>query len=151
MESKTRRNKLHTGLASVWDEEYGVVLDSIEKDLNNWGCVSVSVKRKYVDSTIKLVNAMTLECAYPKTAIISQMSWIKEKDNDKEKIAVFKIPYQLHVESRYKFKVHVSNTTLSNKSLVFSNATEEDTGFYLCSFQTFPHGLWEKRIEVVQS
>ncbi|XP_062987363.1 CD226 antigen [Elgaria multicarinata webbii] len=114
-------------------------------------CVSVTVKRKYVDSTVKLVHAMTLECVYPKTANVSQMSWIKEKGNNKVNIVVFKLPHLLYIKDQYKLRVRVSNDTTNNKSLVFSNVIEEDTGFYVCSFQTFPFGHWEKRIEVVQS
>ncbi|KAH0617846.1 hypothetical protein JD844_016490 [Phrynosoma platyrhinos] len=114
-------------------------------------CTTIKVEGKHVDSTVKLASTMTLECVYPKTATITQMSWRKEKDNGKKNIVVFKLPQDLYIESRYAFRVHVGNETTSNKSLIFNNTTEEDIGFYLCSFQTFPLGTWEKRIQVVRS
>ncbi|XP_042320360.1 CD226 antigen [Sceloporus undulatus] len=119
--------------------------------LANKSCTAIKPEGKHVDSTVKLASTMTLECVYPKTATIIQMSWRKEKDNGKENIAVFKLPQDLYIESRYTFRVHVGNETTNNKSLIFNNTTEEDIGFYLCSFQTFPHGTWEKRIQVVRS
>uniref|UniRef100_A0A8C6XQW7 Uncharacterized protein n=1 Tax=Naja naja TaxID=35670 RepID=A0A8C6XQW7_NAJNA len=63
----------------------------------------------------------------------------------------FRLPYDLHIESKYKARVLVTNFTSDNKTLIFSNTTEEDVGFYLCSFHTFPYGILEKRIHVVQS
>ncbi|XP_003219772.2 CD226 antigen [Anolis carolinensis] len=114
-------------------------------------CIAITVEGRHVDSTVKLGSTMTLECVYPKTATIIQVSWSKEKGKGKENIAVFKLPYDLYIESRYLFRVNVGNVTTNNKSLIFDNTTEEDIGFYLCSFQTFPHGTWEKRIQVVRS
>uniref|UniRef100_A0A670I7J1 Ig-like domain-containing protein n=1 Tax=Podarcis muralis TaxID=64176 RepID=A0A670I7J1_PODMU len=108
-----------------------------------------SYQREHVDSTVKLASAMTLECVFPKAANIVQMFWRKEER--KENIAVFKLPDQLHISSRYKDRVSVTNDTSNIKSLVFNSTTGEDTGFYLCSFHTFPLGIWKKRIQVVQS
>ncbi|XP_053102072.1 CD226 antigen [Hemicordylus capensis] len=114
-------------------------------------CVSVSVEGGPVDSTVKLASEMTLKCVFPKTSIVSQMSWMKQKSNNKEKIAVFRPPFDLHIQGNYTDRVRVVNHMLNNKSLVFNYTTEADIGFYLCSFQAFPYGIWEKRIQVVQS
>nr|XP_060630979.1 CD226 antigen [Anolis sagrei ordinatus] len=114
-------------------------------------CTTVTVEGKHEDSTVKLGSTMTLECVYPKTATIIQVSWSKEKGKGKENIVVFRLPYDLHMERRYLSRVNVGNVTTNNKSLIFYNTTEEDIGFYLCSFQTFPYGTWEKRIQVVRS
>lgn len=103
-----------------------------------------------MDSTVTLANSMTLKCVYPKTATISQMSWRKENGTQKENVVVFKLPSDLHIESKYKDRVHVVNHTTNNKSLIFNNATEADVGLYRCSFQVFPDGNWEKRIQVVR-
>nr|XP_020652311.1 CD226 antigen isoform X4 [Pogona vitticeps] len=114
-------------------------------------CIFVPLEGKHVDSTMKLARDMTLECVYPKIGRIIQMSWRKENNSSKEKIAVFRLPYDLSIANGYKTRVRISNNTTNNKSLIFNNADEEDTGFYLCSFHAFPHGIWEKRIQVVQS
>ncbi|XP_015263114.1 PREDICTED: CD226 antigen [Gekko japonicus] len=113
------------------------------------GCLSVAEEGKIVDSTVKLTNNMTLKCVYPKTATITQMSWIKSKR--KEAIAVFRLPHDLHITSTYEGRVNIVNHTVNDKSLVFSSTTEADVGLYVCSFQTFPYGIWEKKVQVVQS
>lgn len=100
---------------------------------------------------MKHANDMTLECVYPKTARITQMSWSKEKNGTKENIAVFRLPYDLFIANGYNTRVHITNDTTNNKSLVFNNADKEDVGFYICSFHTYPLGSWEKRIQVLQS
>nr|XP_056710922.1 CD226 antigen [Euleptes europaea] len=113
------------------------------------GCLAVGEEREIVDSTVKLTNNMTLECVHPKTANIIQMSWIKSEG--KKTIAVFRLPHDLHITSTYEGRVNVVNHTMNDKSLVFNSTTKADIGLYVCSFQTFPHGIWEKRVQVVQS
>ncbi|XP_013919714.1 PREDICTED: CD226 antigen [Thamnophis sirtalis] len=113
--------------------------------------VSLMAEGKHVDSIVKLSSTMALKCVCPMNASISQMVWEKEENQTKQLIAAFRLPYDLHIESNYKARVLVTNFTSDNKTLIFSNATEKDVGFYLCSFHTFPHGILEKTIHVVQS
>uniref|UniRef100_A0A8C5RMA5 Ig-like domain-containing protein n=1 Tax=Laticauda laticaudata TaxID=8630 RepID=A0A8C5RMA5_LATLA len=112
--------------------------------------VSLMAEGKHVDSIVKLSSTMALKCVCPKNASISQMVWMKEENQTKKLIAAFRLPYDLHIESKYKARVLVTNFTSDNKTLIFSNTTEEDVGFYLCSFHTFPYGILEKTIHVVQ-
>ncbi|XP_066480537.1 CD226 antigen, partial [Tiliqua scincoides] len=114
-------------------------------------CVSVSGEGKTVDSTVKLANNMILKCVCPKNGTISLITWSKKKDNGKDNIAVLQLPRNLHIESKYQNRVDIVKQTSNNKSLVFTNATEADIGYYHCSFTLFPQGIWEKRIHVVQS
>lgn len=102
-----------------------------------------------MDSTVKRTNNMILKCVYPKVANITQMSWIKSKH--KEKIAVFRLPHDLHITSPYVGRVNIVNHPVNDKSLVFNSTTEADNDLYVCSFQSFPYGIWEKRVQVVQS
>ncbi|XP_070798519.1 CD226 antigen [Pituophis catenifer annectens] len=113
--------------------------------------VSLMAEGKHVDSIVKLSSTMALKCVCPKNASISQMVWEKEENQMKQLIAAFRLPYDLHIGSNYKGRVMVTNFTSDNKTLIFSNTTEEDVGFYLCSFHTFPYGILEKTIQVVQS
>ncbi|KAM3838847.1 CD226 antigen [Vipera latastei] len=113
--------------------------------------VSLTAEGKHVDSVVKLSRTMALECVYPNNASISQIEWQKEENQSKSSIAVFRLPYDLHIESNYKARILVTNFTSNNKTLIFSKATEEDAGFYRCTFHAFPNGIWEKMIHVVQS
>ncbi|XP_060098967.1 CD226 antigen [Heteronotia binoei] len=113
------------------------------------GCLFVAEEGETVDSTVKLTSNMTLKCVYPKIATITQMSWIKSKG--KETIAVFRLPHDLYITNAYEGRVNVVNRTVNDKSLVFNRTTEADIGLYVCSFQIFPYGVWEKKVQVVPS
>ncbi|XP_074841960.1 CD226 antigen [Carettochelys insculpta] len=93
---------------------------------------------------------MTLECICPKTANITQMSWVKNIITGKEPIAVFHPMYGVHIEEKYKDRVRFIKVSSKDKSLNFLKTTEADVGFYSCSI-TFPDGIWEKVIQVIQS
>uniref|UniRef100_A0A452IQI0 Ig-like domain-containing protein n=1 Tax=Gopherus agassizii TaxID=38772 RepID=A0A452IQI0_9SAUR len=104
---------------------------------------------KFVDATVKLTNNMNLECVYPKTDGITQMSWVKSIVTGKEVIAVSHPLYGVHIEDKYKDRVRFINAFSRDKSLNFMKTTEADTGLYLCSI-TFPNGVWEKVVQVIQ-
>ncbi|KAJ6664397.1 hypothetical protein lerEdw1_007054 [Lerista edwardsae] len=103
-----------------------------------------------VDSTVKLANNMILKCVCPKNGTISLISWSK-MGNEKDNVAVFELPHNLYIGSKYQNRVHIVKQNPNNKTLIFTNATEADIGYYHCSFTLFPHGIWEKIIHVVQS
>uniref|UniRef100_A0A674IW94 Immunoglobulin V-set domain-containing protein n=1 Tax=Terrapene triunguis TaxID=2587831 RepID=A0A674IW94_9SAUR len=105
---------------------------------------------RFVDATVKLTNNMNLECVYPKTDGMTQMSWVKSIATGKETIAVSHPLYGVHIEDKYKDRVHFINASSRDKSLNFMKTTEADMGFYICSI-TFPDGVWEKVVEVIQS
>uniref|UniRef100_A0A8C3ST53 CD226 molecule n=1 Tax=Chelydra serpentina TaxID=8475 RepID=A0A8C3ST53_CHESE len=106
-------------------------------------------ERRFVDATVKLTNNMNLECIYPKTAGITQMSWVKSIATGKETIAVSHPLYGVHIEDKYKDRVRFINASSRDKSLNFIKTTEADMGLYLCSI-TFPGGVWEKVVQVIQ-
>ncbi|XP_077208981.1 CD226 antigen [Paroedura picta] len=137
-------------LCSVMLEMYCLALILIAVLPTCKGCLSVAEEGEMVDSTVRLTNNMTLQCVYPKIARITQMSWIK-MSKSKEIIAVFRLPHDLHIASAYKGRVNIVNCTVNDKSLVFNSTTEVDIGLYICSFQSFPYGIWEKKVQVVQS
>ncbi|XP_075777156.1 CD226 antigen isoform X2 [Pelodiscus sinensis] len=93
---------------------------------------------------------MNLECIYPKTANITQMSWVKSIATDKETIAVFHPRYGVYIQDQYKDRVRFINASSKGKSLNFIKTTEADMGFYFCSI-TFADGIWEKVIQVIPS
>ncbi|CAM4506865.1 CD226 antigen [Lepidochelys kempii] len=105
---------------------------------------------RFVDATVKLTNNMNLECIYPKTAGITQMSWVKSIATGKETIAVSHPLYGVHIEDKYKDRVRFINASSRDRSLNFIKTTEADVGLYLCSI-TFSDGVWEKVVQVIQS
>ncbi|XP_004280048.1 CD226 antigen [Orcinus orca] len=105
------------------------------------------------DTTVKLAKNMALECVYPSKDTLTQMEWFKIKTLERESIAIFNPTYRVIIREPYVDRVYFSNsTTASNDmTLSFHNASEVDVGFYSCFLHTFPHGTWEKVIQVVPS
>ncbi|NXL52043.1 CD226 protein, partial [Podilymbus podiceps] len=109
-----------------------------------------NVESKFVDSTVKLTEKVKLECIYPKKATIIQTSWIKFNVTHKENIAVLHPIYGVHIEDRYSGRIYFENASREDKSLSFTESTLEDVGLYLCSIATYPDGIWEKVIGIIQ-
>ncbi|NXJ63768.1 CD226 protein, partial [Rostratula benghalensis] len=111
----------------------------------------INVEGNFVDSTVKLTEKVKLECIYPKQAIIIQTSWTKFNVTHREKIAVLHPIYGVHIEDKYRGRIYFENASREDKSLSFIKSTLEDVGLYFCSIVTFPDGIWEKVIEIIQS
>lgn len=113
-------------------------------------CALANTEGKFVDSTIKLTEKVKLECIYPKKAVITQTSWMKLNVTHKENIAVLHPIYGIDIKDRYSGRIYFENASREDKSLSFVKSTLEDVGLYSCSIATFPDGIWEKVIEIVQ-
>ncbi|KAM6104671.1 CD226 antigen [Theristicus caerulescens] len=109
-----------------------------------------NVEGKFVDSTVKLTEKVKLECIYPKKAVIIQTSWMKLNVTHKENIAVLHPIYGIHIEDKYNGRIYFENASREDKSLSFIKSTLEDVGLYFCSIVTYPDGIWEKVIEIIQ-
>ncbi|XP_074002973.1 CD226 antigen [Numenius arquata] len=110
----------------------------------------INVEGKFVDSTVKLTEKVKLECIYPKHAVIIQTSWVKFNVTHKENIAVLHPIYGIHIEDKYNGRIYFENASREDKSLSFIKSTLEDVGLYFCSIVTYPDGVWEKVIEIIQ-
>ncbi|NXL85464.1 CD226 protein, partial [Alectura lathami] len=109
-----------------------------------------NVEGKFVDSTVKLSEKMKLECMYPRRAVITQTAWMKHNVTHKENIAVLHPVHGIHIGDKYKGRIYFENTSREDKSLFFNHTTLEDVGLYICSIVTYPDGVWEKVIEIIQ-
>ncbi|XP_036891566.1 CD226 antigen isoform X2 [Sturnira hondurensis] len=103
------------------------------------------------DTTIKLAEVVNLECEHPLTFNITQIEWFRLGTTKKESIAIFHPDYGQVIREPYAGKVDLvkSPSNLSDRVLSIRNASEADVGFYSCRLDTFPHGSWEKVIQVV--
>ncbi|NXN22205.1 CD226 protein, partial [Nycticryphes semicollaris] len=110
-----------------------------------------NVEGNFVDSTVKLTENVKLECIYPKPAMIIQTSWTKFNVTHRENIAVLHPIYGVRIEDKYSGRIYFENASREDKSLSFIKSTLEDVGLYFCSIVTFPDGIWEKVIEIIQS
>uniref|UniRef100_A0A452QC01 CD226 antigen n=1 Tax=Ursus americanus TaxID=9643 RepID=A0A452QC01_URSAM len=105
------------------------------------------------DTTVKLAENMSLECIYSSLDTLTQMEWLKINTTNRELIAIFSPTYGLSVKPPYTDRVYFLNSTMvpNDMTLSFHNVSEADVGFYSCFLHTFPHGHWEKVIQVVAS
>lgn len=105
------------------------------------------------DTTVKLAENMSLQCIYSSLDTLTQMEWFKINTTSRELIAIFSPIYGGVVKQPYTYRVYLLNSTAApnDMTLYFHNASEADIGFYSCFLHTFPHGHWEKVIQVVAS
>ncbi|VCW97793.1 unnamed protein product [Gulo gulo] len=103
------------------------------------------------DTTVKLAENMSLECIYSSLDTLVQLEWHKITTTNRELMAIFSPTYGLSVKPPYTDRVYFLNSTMvpNDMTLSFHNVSEADVGFYSCFFHTFPHGHWEKVIQVV--
>ncbi|XP_006061341.3 CD226 antigen [Bubalus bubalis] len=111
---------------------------------------TVPCEEIFWDTTVKLAKNMTLECVYPLADTVTQMEWFKIK-TERESMAIFNPAFHGIIREAYTDRVYFSNHTMASNdmTLSFHNASEADVGFYACLLHTFPHGTWEKVIQVV--
>ncbi|XP_069476882.1 CD226 antigen isoform X2 [Ambystoma mexicanum] len=112
-----------------------------------------SVDGTVADETVKLAQTMALKCHYPGTSTIVQVTWSKNTDLKKERIAVFDREHGINVHENYRNRVDFVNLDLhsNDKSLFFTQTLLEDVGLHMCSVHAFPDGIWEKKIHVIQA
>lgn len=116
-------------------------------------CILAWCEVTFWDTAVQLSETMTLECVYPMMDNLTQVEWTKISGTETVKIIVYIPNYRMYIDPNYLHRVHFLNSSvgLHNMSLSFYNASEADIGTYSCLFNTFPNGLWEKKIKVVQS
>ncbi|XP_054439867.1 CD226 antigen isoform X2 [Pteronotus mesoamericanus] len=108
---------------------------------------------RFWDTTIKLAETVTLECVHPLALNLTQIEWFRMDTAKKESIAIFHPDYGKVVRDPYVGRVDLleSPSARDYRILSIRNASEADVGFYSCLLDTFPHGSWEKVIQVVPS
>lgn len=113
----------------------------------------VLCEEMFWDTTVKLAENMRLECVYSSLDTLTQMEWFKINTTDRESIAIFNPTYGVIVRTPFADRVYFLNSTTApnDLTLTFRNVSEADVGFYSCILHTFPHGHWQKVIQVVAS
>lgn len=87
-------------------------------------------------------------CVCPWEGSLAMVSWSKLIRFDKVPIAVYHPEYELSISQSYQTRIQFLKTTPMDGSITITNVTQEDTGVYHCSVQTFPRGSWARDILV---
>ncbi|XP_069076000.1 CD226 antigen isoform X2 [Pleurodeles waltl] len=128
-------------------------MDSLAILLTVFHLYNTAAEGAIVDETVKLTAKMTLNCTYQGTSVVTHVIWAKNSGLVKESIAVFNTRHGVHVPEIYKDRIGFAKTDKDSKdkSLLFSDTLFSDLGTYTCSVHTFPEGIWEKTIQVIQA
>ncbi|XP_020327403.1 CD226 antigen-like isoform X2 [Oncorhynchus kisutch] len=110
--------------------------------------LTVSVQQTDGVTTVKLEEGMVLECVCPWEGSLTMVSWTKLIRFDKVPIAVYHPEYELSISQSYQTRIQFLKTTPMDGSITITNVTQDDTGVYHCSVQTFPRGSWARDILV---
>ncbi|XP_078396165.1 CD226 antigen [Cetorhinus maximus] len=100
-----------------------------------------------VDSAIKLQDVVVLKCAYPETSKMIQLSWVKNTDGVKHKIAVYNPNRGEHIFFPYNQSVTFLSSSINGD--IKLKATAADEGCYQCSINTFPEGMLLKHVAII--
>ncbi|XP_041046254.1 CD226 antigen isoform X2 [Carcharodon carcharias] len=100
-----------------------------------------------VDSAIKLQDVVVLKCAYPETSKMIQLSWVKNTDGVKHKIAVYNPSWGENIFFPYNQSVTFLSSSVNGD--IKLKATAADEGSYQCSINTFPEGMLLKHIAII--
>ncbi|XP_077348506.1 CD226 antigen-like [Lithobates pipiens] len=116
------------------------------------GLILLQVKNvlleEFVDTKVLLRKRITLDCIYTRNETLIQASWQKWNRSSWEIIVSTHKTYGTYISENYKGKITFVENLSSDFSLTLENASEEDTGTYLCKFTAFPIGTVQKRIIV---
>ncbi|NXC21669.1 CD226 protein, partial [Corythaeola cristata] len=80
-----------------------------------------NVEGKFVDSTVKLMERVNLECIYQKKSMIIQTSWMKLNVTHRENIAVLHAKYGL--QDNLSFAMYLSQYTIIRCSIIYYQET----------------------------
>lgn len=101
-------------------------------------------KAKVVTQTeqrvVKAGNSVTLSCALTEPKDIVQVTWQKDSLKSQSNIATYSKSTGLKIQKPYQNRMNLTSLMLNNTSITFWNARIDDTGCYLCLFNTFPLG-----------
>ncbi|XP_078072837.1 CD226 antigen isoform X3 [Mustelus asterias] len=100
-----------------------------------------------VDSTMKRQDVVVLKCAYPQMSKMIQLSWVKNIEGVKHKIAVYNPSRGEHIFPLYNQSVTFLSTSISGDIQLRATAAEE--GSYQCSINTFLEGVLLKQFAVI--
>ncbi|XP_062911222.1 CD226 antigen-like [Mobula hypostoma] len=100
-----------------------------------------------IDTAVKLQDVIKLKCAHPRRSNLIQLSWDKNVNGMKQKVALYNPQHGGHIVFPYNRTVKFLSSFKSGD--IMMNASAADEGIYLCSIDTFPDGKLQKTIEVI--
>ncbi|XP_042723093.1 OX-2 membrane glycoprotein-like [Lagopus leucura] len=111
-------------------------------------CVALG-KAKVITQTeqraVKVGDSVTLSCALTEPEDIVQVTWQKDSVKSQSNIATYSKSAGLKIQKPYQDRMNFTSLLLNNTSITFWSVGIDDTGCYLCLFNTFPLGSFSGR------
>ncbi|XP_015733964.1 OX-2 membrane glycoprotein-like isoform X2 [Coturnix japonica] len=106
-------------------------------------------KAKVVTQTeqraVKVGDSVTLSCALTEPKDVVQVTWQKDNVKSQDNIATYSKTAGLKIQKPYQDRINFTSLMLNNTSITFWSTRVNDTGCYLCLFNTFPLGSFSGR------
>eukprot|EP00062_Callorhinchus_milii_P008902 gi/632952163/ref/XP_007891697.1/ PREDICTED: poliovirus receptor-related protein 3-like [Callorhinchus milii] len=86
---------------------------------------------------------VTLQCLVTVKETVTQMTWEKEESGSTETVAVFNPEYGISIIGSYIRRVHFTNPSLMDATILITDVGFSDSGSYVCKVATFPLGNYQ--------
>uniref|UniRef100_A0A8C9LB02 CD200 molecule n=1 Tax=Pavo cristatus TaxID=9049 RepID=A0A8C9LB02_PAVCR len=97
------------------------------------------------EQVAKVGDSVTLGCALTEPKDVVQVTWQKDSVKSQSNIATYSKSAGLKIQKPYQDRMNFTSLMLNNTSITFWSTRIDDTGCYLCLFNTFPLGSFSGR------
>ncbi|POI31652.1 hypothetical protein CIB84_004597 [Bambusicola thoracicus] len=94
---------------------------------------------------VKVGDSVTLSCTLTEPKDIVQVTWQKDSVKSQSNIATYSKSTGLKIQKPYQDRMNFTSLMLNHTSITFWSTRVDDTGCYLCLFNTFPLGSFAGR------
>ncbi|NWU86801.1 OX2G protein, partial [Onychorhynchus coronatus] len=89
---------------------------------------------------VRVGDNAPLSCALTEPMDVVQVTWQKGSEKSHKNIATYSKLKGLKIHKSYQDRMNFTSLQLNETSITFWDATMDDSGCYLCLFNTFPSG-----------
>ncbi|NXH10903.1 OX2G protein, partial [Bucco capensis] len=94
---------------------------------------------------VKVGTSVTLGCVLTKPMNVLQVTWQKDSEKSNNNIATYGITHGLKIHEPYQDRMNFTSLVLNETSITFWDTRMDDSGCYICLFNTFPSGSFSGR------
>ncbi|NWQ81788.1 OX2G protein, partial [Columbina picui] len=94
---------------------------------------------------VKMGDNVTLSCALSEPKDVLQVTWQKDSEKSQNNIATYSTTKGLKIHEPYQGRMNFTSLVLNETSIIFWDARMDDSGCYICLFNTFPFGSFSGR------
>ncbi|KAM6384301.1 OX-2 membrane glycoprotein-like [Alca torda] len=109
------------------------------------GLAEANVVPQAEHRNVKVGNNVTLSCALTEPKDVLQVTWQKESEKSHSNIATYSTIKGLKIHKPYQDRMNFTSLVLNESSITFWDTRMDDSGCYMCLFNTFPFGSFSGR------